>query len=52
MTNGSATGGIEKKAIESSTLADDLAKLERLHASGALTDAEFEQAKQKLLTQE
>lgn len=34
---------------EPSSLADELAKLEALHSSGVLTDAEFEQAKHKLL---
>lgn len=39
------------QATSATTLADELEKLEKLHASGALTDAEFEQAKRKLLNQ-
>ncbi len=31
------------------SIADELAKLDALHASGALSDAEFERAKRKLL---
>jgi hypothetical protein len=42
----------EKPKAETSTIADELAKLENLHNSGTLTDAEFAQAKRKLLTQE
>lgn len=41
----------DQPAVEPSKLADELEKLEKLHASGALTDAEFEQAKRKLLNQ-
>lgn len=41
-----------KVSSDTSTLADDLIKLEKLHASGALTDVEFEQAKRKLLGQQ
>ena len=46
-------GGAERRSLtEPSTLADELEKLDRLHASGALTNAEFEQAEHKLLKQQ
>jgi hypothetical protein len=37
----------QKKSVVS--LVDELAKLAKLHAAGALTDEEFRRAKQKLL---
>ena len=41
----------ESQAQAAGTLASELEKLARLHASGALSDQEFQQAKQRLLEQ-
>lgn len=40
----------EHPKAETSSFSDELIKLDKLHSSGVLTDAEFEQAKRKLLT--
>ena len=48
-----ATAKAESNAsTESPALADELERLQKLHASGALTDAEFDQAKHKLLKEQ
>jgi hypothetical protein len=37
------------RSVASASPADELEKLKKLHDSGALTDAEYEQQKQKVL---
>lgn len=46
---GTDTKVIEKQAVRETALGDELIKLKEAHDKGAITDKEYENAKEKLL---